>query len=148
MFAFKAAKDISRSVIVEKYIMGDDYRLLVINYKLVAAAKRTPAHIIGDGVSTIQQLVDEVNKDPRRGYGHENVLTQIHFDKMTDEILANKNLTKESILTKGEKIKLKRYRQLKHRRHCHRCNGYRASLQCWMAERIAKIVGLDICGLI
>jgi len=75
--AFHIAKDISRAVIVEKFIVGNDYRLLVINNKLVAAAVRTPAHVIGDGKSTIQELIDEVNSDPRRGYGHEKILTQI-----------------------------------------------------------------------
>src|SRR5690606_38335877 len=65
--ALKAAKEVSRSVIVEKFVEGDDYRLLVINYKLVAAAKRTAAHVIGNGKSTIQQLINEVNADPRRG---------------------------------------------------------------------------------
>lgn len=69
--AFAQAKDVSRTVIIEKYITGEDYRLLVINYKLVAAALRKPAHVVGDGKSTIQQLIDEVNKDPRRGFGHE-----------------------------------------------------------------------------
>jgi cyanophycin synthetase len=72
--AFAAAKKVSNSVIVEKYIVGEDFRLLVINYKLVAAAKRTAAHVKGDGKSTIQQLIDKVNEDPRRGYGHEKVL--------------------------------------------------------------------------
>ena len=77
LVGFEAAKKVSSSVIVEKYITGDDYRLLVIDYKLIAAAKRTPAHVVGDGKSTVQELVDEVNKDPRRGYGHEEVLTMI-----------------------------------------------------------------------
>ncbi|MFM1931800.1 MAG: cyanophycin synthetase, partial [Bacteroidota bacterium] len=75
--AFEQAKKVSRSVIVERYITGEDYRLLVINYKLVAAAKRTAAHVVGDGKSTIQELVDIVNSDPKRGYGHEQVLTRI-----------------------------------------------------------------------
>jgi cyanophycin synthetase len=90
LVAFKAAKEVSRSIIVERYIVGDDYRILVINYKLVAAAKRTPAGVTGDGKSTIQELIDEVNKDPRRGYGHEKVLTQITVDAMTEAILAQK----------------------------------------------------------
>ncbi|HQK98845.1 MAG TPA: ATP-grasp domain-containing protein, partial [Bacteroidia bacterium] len=72
-----AAKKISRGVICEKYITGFDHRVLVINYKFVAAAKRTPALVIGDGKSSVQQLIDEVNKDSRRGYGHEKVLTAI-----------------------------------------------------------------------
>jgi len=81
--AFKAAKEVSKSVIVERYIAGDDYRLLVIDYKLVAAAKRTPAGVTGNGKSTIQELIDEVNAGEDRGYGHEKVLTQISIDDMT-----------------------------------------------------------------
>ncbi|MFN8245834.1 MAG: ATP-grasp domain-containing protein [Ferruginibacter sp.] len=69
--AFEAAKQYSRSVIVEKYITGFDFRILVIDYKFICAALRTPAAVTGDGKQTIQQLIDETNKDPRRGYGHE-----------------------------------------------------------------------------
>ncbi len=75
--AMEKAKEISRSVVVETDINGLDHRLLVIDHKFVAAAKRTPACVVGDGKQTIEELVAEVNKDPRRGYGHENVLTQI-----------------------------------------------------------------------
>ena len=147
LFAFKAAKEISRSVIVEKYIVGDDYRLLVINYKLVAAAKRSPAHVIGDGVSTIQQLVDEVNKDPRRGYGHEKVLTQIHIDKMTEEILENKKLKLSDVLPKGEKLNLKDTANLSTGGTATDVTDIVHPYNVLMAERISKIVGLDICGI-
>ena len=75
--AFEAAKEFSRSVIVERFITGFDFRCLVINYKFICAALRTPASVVGDGEHTIQWLVEETNKDPRRGYGHEKVLTQI-----------------------------------------------------------------------
>lgn len=85
--AFHLASTISENIIVEKYIVGDDYRLLVIDNKFVAAAKRTPAYIIGNGVLTIQQLIDTVNKDPRRGYGHVNVLTLIKVDGLTKKLL-------------------------------------------------------------
>jgi cyanophycin synthetase len=71
----------SRSVIVEKFITGFDFRALVINYKFICAALRTPASVLGDGKHTIQWLIDETNKDPRRGYGHEKVLTQITIDQ-------------------------------------------------------------------
>ena len=107
LIAFKEAKEISRLVIVEKYITGEDHRLLVINNKLVAAAKRTPAHVIGDGKSTIQELVDEVNKDERRGYGHEKVLTEIDINSLTLELLKEMNMTTESVVKKGEMVKLK-----------------------------------------
>ena len=100
--AFSAAKEISRLVIVEKYILGEDFRILVINNKMVAAAKRSPAHVIGDGKSTIQQLVDKVNKDPRRGFGHEKVLTKIDINNLTLELLKENKLTPDSIIKKGE----------------------------------------------
>ena len=73
--AFDLARTVSEHVIIEKFIKGFDFRFLVVNYKLIAVAKRSPAMIIGDGFSTIRQLVEEVNSDPRRGEGHENVLT-------------------------------------------------------------------------
>jgi cyanophycin synthetase len=105
--ALKSAKEVCRSIIIEKYITGLDYRLLVINYKLVAAALRTPAHVIGDGKSTIQQLIDKVNEDPRRGYGHEKVLTMIKVNEMTESILEINSYTIETVLPKGELLNLK-----------------------------------------
>src|SRR4029079_16182931 len=85
--AFEAAKSYSRSVIVEKFITGFDFRILVINNKFICAALRTPASVIGDGEHNIQYLIDEVNKDPRRGFGHEKVLTQITVDADTNKML-------------------------------------------------------------
>jgi cyanophycin synthetase len=120
--AQRFAKGSSKAVIVEKYIQGFDYRMLVINGKFVAAAKRTPASVTGDGKSTIKQLIDEVNKDPRRGIGHEKELTQIHLDKDTYTILENRNLTLESVIPKGEVLYLKNYGQPEHRRNGYRCN--------------------------
>jgi len=98
--ALALAKKVSRAVICERYISGFDFRLLVINYKLIAAARRTPACVIGDGKSSIQDLVDKVNSDPRRGYGHEKVLTAIKIDDMTLNILKEKSLTLDSIVAK------------------------------------------------
>ncbi|HAT65370.1 MAG TPA: cyanophycin synthetase, partial [Flavobacteriaceae bacterium] len=107
LVAFRAAKEVSNVVIIEKFITGEDYRILVINYKLVAAAKRTPAHVIGDGKSTVKQLVDKVNEDPRRGYGHENVLTQITINDLTRTIIAAKGYTEGSVIPLGERLILK-----------------------------------------
>ena len=102
------AKEISKWVICERFVQGDDYRLLVINYQFVAAAKRTPAAVVGNGTSTIQELIDEVNKDPRRGYGHEKVLTTIKVDNETLRILEKRELTLESVIPAGEMLLLKR----------------------------------------
>jgi cyanophycin synthetase len=90
--AFAHAKKYSRKIIVEKFITGYDFRVLVINNRFIAAALREPAHVIGDGKSTIKQLIDKENLDPRRGYGHENVLTEISVDRETLEQLAKKDI--------------------------------------------------------
>ncbi len=78
--AFHAAREEGSSIILEQHAPGDDYRLLVIGGKLVAAARREPAHVIGDGISTVQQLIDKVNLDPRRSDGHSTVLSKIKID--------------------------------------------------------------------
>lgn len=144
---FKAAKEISRSVIVEKYIVGDDYRLLVIDYKLVAAAKRTPAHVVGDGKSTIQELIDEVNKDPRRGYGHEKVLTMIKVNEMTENILKMNELTIDSVLEKDRVLNLKETANLSTGGTATDVTDMVHPQNVFMAERIARVIGLDICGI-
>lgn len=147
LIAFEAAKEVSRSVIVEQYITGDDFRLLVIDYKLVAAAKRTPAGVTGNGKSSIQQLIDEVNSDPRRGYGHEKVLTQITIDSMTESILENHNLTLKSILPKGLWLNLKDTANLSTGGTSEDVTDIVHPYNIFMAERIARIIGLDICGI-
>ena len=147
LIGFKEAKEISRLVIVEKYITGEDHRLLVINNKLVAAAKRTPAHVIGDGKSTIQELVDEVNKDERRGYGHEKVLTEIDINSLTLEILKELNMTTESVPKKGEMVKLKSTANLSTGGTAEDITELIHPYNVFMAERISKIIGLDICGI-
>ncbi|HCK20672.1 MAG TPA: cyanophycin synthetase, partial [Bacteroidetes bacterium] len=107
LVAFHAAKKVSNAVIVEQFIIGKDYRLLVINNVMVAAALRTPAHVVGDGVSTVQQLIDKVNSDPRRGYGHEKVLTQITVNVLTLTIIKDAGYTLDSVLAKDEILILK-----------------------------------------
>jgi len=147
LIGFKEAKEVSRLVIVEKYITGEDHRLLVINNKLVAAAKRTPAHVIGDGKSTIQELVDEVNKDERRGYGHEKVLTEIDINSLTLEILKEMDMTTESVPKKGEMVKLKSTANLSTGGTAEDITELIHPYNVFMAERISKIIGLDICGI-
>ncbi|MFT5595423.1 MAG: cyanophycin synthetase [Flammeovirgaceae bacterium] len=145
--AYGAAKEISRAVIVEKYIIGEDYRLLVINNKLVAAAKRTPAHVIGDGELTIEALVKNVNSDPRRGYGHENVLTQITLNDLTKTIIAAKGYTPESVLPKDEMLILKDTANLSTGGTSEDVTDIVHPANVSMVERISKIIDLDICGV-
>ncbi len=147
LVAFEAAKAVSRAVIVEKFIVGEDYRLLVIDYKLVAAAKRTPAGVMGDGKQTVQQLIDEVNSDPRRGYGHEKVLTQITIDSMTRGILHQKGIALNSVLPAGEWLNLKDTANLSTGGTSADVTDVVHPFNVFMAERIARIIGLDICGI-
>ena len=100
---FKAAREHSRSVIVENFLSGDDHRLLVVNGELVAATRRTPGHVIGDGNSTIAQLVEVVNADPRRGVGHEKVLTRIELDAQATMMMERVGYTAASV-PKAEEI--------------------------------------------
>ena len=147
LVAFREAQKVSRAVIVEKYIVGEDYRLLVINNKLVAAAKRTPAHVIGDGKSTIQELIDTVNADPRRGYGHEKVLTAIKVNELTMALIKAKGYTLSTVIEKGEKLVLKDTANLSTGGTAEDVTDIVHPANVFMAERISKIIDLDICGI-
>lgn len=147
--AFGNAKDSSRSgaIIVEKFITGQDYRLLVINNVLTAAALRTPAHVIGDGKSTIQELVDKVNEDPRRGYGHENVLTKIKINDLTKTIIKDAGYTVDAVIPEGEQLLLKDTANLSTGGTAQDVTDIMHPANVAMAERISKIIDLDICGI-
>lgn len=145
--AFEAAKSYSRSVIVERFITGYDFRCLVINYKFICAALRTPASVVGDGEHTIQWLIDETNKDPRRGYGHEKVLTQITIDQFTQKMLDDLGYTLETIPKKGERVLLKPTANLSTGGTSTDVTDEVHPANIFMFERIARIIGLDICGI-
>jgi len=145
--ALENAKQYGRSVIVERFITGYDFRVLVINYKFICAALRTPAAVTGDGVHTIQWLIDETNKDPRRGYGHEKVLTQITVDHSTMKMLEEKGYTLETIPAKGELVLLKTTANLSTGGTSTDVTDEVHPDNIVMCERIARIVGLDICGI-
>lgn len=104
---FDAAKEHSRSVIVESFLEGDDHRLLVVNGELVAATKRTPGQVIGDGKQTVAELVAQVNSDPRRGVGHEKVLTRIELDAQANMMLDRLDLKADSIPEFGQIVPLR-----------------------------------------
>lgn len=143
----QAAQKYSRAVICEKFIVGLDHRVLVINYKFVAAALRTPAAVTGDGVSTIQELVNKVNSDPRRGFGHEKVLTEISIDQATENVLKAKDLTLESVLPAGEELWLKPTANLSTGGTATDVTDHVHPSNIILCERIARIIGLDICGI-
>jgi cyanophycin synthetase len=141
------AKKYSHRVIVEKFITGHDFRVLIIDNKLVAAAKREPAHVKGDGKHTIQQLIEETNKDPRRGYGHENVLTQIDVDRDTTDLLEKLNYTLETVPKKGEVVYLKSTANLSTGGTSIDVTDMMHPENIFLCERISRVIGLDICGV-
>jgi cyanophycin synthetase len=149
--AFKTAQEYSKSsrkyVIVEQQLIGEDFRALVVNNRLVALAERTPAHVVGDGESTIAQLIDKVNSDPRRGYGHEKVLTQIVVDEQTQALLKAKKYTLSTILAKDEKLLLKTTANISTGGTAIDRTDEVHPENVFLFERIAQIIGLDIAGI-
>lgn len=145
--AFNKAKTFSKNIIVESYFNGYDYRLLVINYKLVAAAMRTPALVTGDGFSKIGELIVKVNSNPDRGEDHETILTRITVDYNTLEYLKYQDLTLESIPESGRMVFLKRTANLSTGGTSQDVTNIIHPNIAIIAERAARIVGLDICGI-
>lgn len=136
-----------KRVIVEKFITGFDFRILVIDNKLVAAAKRVPAHVIGNGTDNIRQLIDITNLDPRRGYGHENVLTQIDVDRDTEDLLEKLGYTLETTPRIGEIVFLKSTANLSTGGTSVDVTDMMHPENIFLAERISRVIGLDICGV-
>jgi len=145
--AYDAAKAVSKAVIVERFHTGNDHRVLVINGKVVAVAERIPAHVVGDGRSTVQELIDETNRDPNRGDGHDNVLTRIEVDRTTWTLLDRQGFTLNSVLRAGEICYLRATANLS-------TGGIAVDRtddihpeNVWLAERVARTIGLDIAGI-
>ena len=141
------AKKYSRRVIVEKFITGFDFRVLVIDNKVVAAAQRVPAHIVGDGKHSIQQLIQITNQDPRRGYGHENVLTEIEVDRDTLDLLSKRNYTVDSVPPENETVYLKSTANLSTGGTSIDVTEMMHPENIFLAERISRVIGLDVCGI-
>ncbi|MFB2836243.1 cyanophycin synthetase [Floridanema evergladense] len=147
--AYDLAKSESKSggVLVERYYKGRDFRVLVINGKVVAVAERVPAHVIGDGKLTIAELVAQVNQDPRRGDGHENILTRITIDEHSEQVLTKQRLSLNSILEKGEVCYLKATANLSTGGTAIDRTAEIHPQNIWIAQRAARIIGLDIAGI-
>jgi cyanophycin synthetase len=141
------AQKYSRRVIVEKFVTGFDFRVLVIDNKIVAAAQRVPAHVKGNGTSTIQELIDTENQDPRRGYGHENVLTEITVDRDTTDLLEKMNYSLETVPRKGEIVYLKSTANLSTGGTSVDVTDMMHPENIFLSERISRVIGLDICGI-
>ena len=145
--AYDIAKQYSDGVLVEQMIKGYDHRLLVINGKLEAAALRMPGRVVGDGKSTVKQLVDAVNRDPRRGVGHEKELTQIHIDTQAMSCLAEKGYTLDTVPAAGETVLLRKTANLSTGGTAIDVTDIIHPANREMAERTIKAVGLDIGGV-
>lgn len=146
-FGEAKAQSKSRGILVEQFITGMDHRMLVVNGELVAVAKRVPGHVVGDGKHTIAQLIDVVNSDPRRGIGHEKVLTNLELDNQAERLMADAGHSAETVLPKGEIFYLRSTANLSTGGTaidmtdvCHPDNKD-------MAERTIKAVGLDVGGV-
>jgi len=147
LIAWEKAKEYSRWVIVEQQLQGFDFRALVVNNRLIAVAKRVPAHVVGDGKQTIQELIDETNRDPRRGYGHENVLTQIEVDNQTLRCVRHAGYEMNSVLPKGEQLFLKTTANISTGGTAIDVTDEVHPENVFLFERIARIIGLDVAGI-
>ncbi len=148
--AYDVAKSESRNgyVVVERYVPGNDYRFLVVDGRLVACAERTPAHVIGDGTQTVRELVEETNRDPRRGIGHEKVLTRIRMDEAAEELVREQGYSGfDAVVEEGERVLLAQTANMStggisidRTMEAHPDNVE-------IAEQAARVVGLDIAGI-
>ena len=137
----------TKSVIVERYYRGSDHRVLVINGKLVAVAERIPAHVIGDGHSTIEELIEITNLDPKRGEGHDNILTKITVDRASLGVLERQGYAMNTVLPAGKKAYLRATANLSTGGIAIDRTDDIHPENVWLAERVAKIIGLDIAGI-
>lgn len=145
--AFAVAYAISSDVIVERYLPGHDFRLLVIGKQLVAAARRAPPQVIGDGIHTIDELIKQVNLDPRRSDGHATSLTKIRVDSIALATLAKQNHTLDSIPSKGEPVALRNNANLSTGGSATDVTDNVHPELAARAVEAAQMIGLDICGV-
>ena len=145
--AFGKAEERSGTVIVETFQPGNDYRILVVNGKVLAVAERVPGHVTGDGVHTIEQLIEQVNSDPRRGVGHEKVLTRLELDHQAHRLLEAAGLTLESVPEEGRIVYLRSTGNLSTGgTSIDRTDAIHYDNRV-MAERAVRAVGLDVGGV-
>ena len=144
---FNAAREHARSVIVETFLEGDDHRLLVVNGELVAATRRTPGHVVGDGERSVSELVEIVNQDPRRGVGHEKVLTRLELDTQAQRMLERAQLSAESVPPLGQIVYLRSTANLSTGGTATDVTDIIHPDNREMAERAVRAIGLDVGGV-
>lgn len=145
--AFELTREFGGSVLVEEYVRGADYRLLVIKGKLEAAAKRIPARVVGDGVHTVEQLVRRANLDPRRGAGQRSPWTRLEFDDQSDRLLAELRYDRDSIPFDGQIVYLRRIANTSAGGTAVDVTDQVHPENREIAERAARAIGLDIAGV-
>jgi cyanophycin synthetase len=145
--AFEHAREHGRTVLVESFIEGLDHRLLVVNGALIAASKRVPGHIVGDGQRTVAELVELVNQDPRRGIGHEKILTRLELDHQARRLLELRGLTESSVPEAGETVYLRSTGNLSTGGTAVDVTDVIHPDNREMAVRAANAIGLDVCGV-
>ncbi len=142
--AFETADAEGSAVLVETMLSGDDHRLLVVNGQLAAAARRVPGHVKGDGRHTIAELVDIVNQDPRRGVGHENVLTRLELDDQAKRLLEEKGYTEATVPVEGEEVYLRKTANISTGGTAVDVTDTIHPDNKLMAERAIQAIGLDV----
>ncbi len=147
MAAHAVAAEFGSAVLVERYLPGQDYRMLVVGNRLIAAARRDPPQVFGDGTHSVRQLVDQVNADPRRGTGHATSLTKIRFDDIALAVLAKQGFDADSVPPRGARVVLRNNANLS-------TGGTATDVTddvhpdlAAAAVAAAQMVGLDICGI-
>ena len=145
--AFQTAREHSRGVIIESFIEGLDHRMLVVNGELIAVSKRVPGHVVGDGKQSIEALVEEVNSDPRRGVGHEKVLTRIELDRQAERLLAKLGYDKDTVPAAGEAVFLRSTANLSTGGTAIDVTDMVHPDNREMAARAVKAIGLDVGGV-
>jgi len=145
--AFTTAREFRDDILVERFLPGHDFRLLVIGNKLIAAARRDPPHVVGDGVHSVRQLVETVNADPRRGSGHATSLTKIRFDDIALERLSLQGLNADSVPPLGQRVILRNNANLSTGGSATDVTDDVHPEVAARAVEAAQMIGLDICGV-
>jgi cyanophycin synthetase len=145
--AFRVCDEMTNYVLVEKFLTGNDHRILVVNDEVVAVAERVPGHVMGDGTRTVRELVDLVNSDPRRGVGHEKVLTRLEIDHQAERLMAAAGVTLDSVIPAGQRLYLRNTGNLSTGGTAIDRTDRIHPENAEMARRAAKVVGLDIAGI-
>lgn len=145
--AYDRAKEVSKGIIVEHFYAGRDHRILVVNHQVVAVAERVPAHVVGNGHDTIADLVAHENQDPRRGNGHDNVLTQIKLDAAADDMLSRQGFDLETVLEPGQVAYLRATANLSTGGTAIDRTDDIHPDTVWLAERVSRVIDLDIAGI-